>query len=306
MRTIAIALLLCFSVGCHAQEFATRWMYHPQTDTASAVWFRQTYLLKRRPLYTHIAVATTGRFELYINEANVSGSTLLPAHSNDDGQPVTHIIDISRYTRADTLTIAILYAPIRPQTDRRQIAVCVYGCRRDGTPFARYGDGDWLCRLAGITLGGDGAERHDSRYLGNVSPYRNACATACWLSPGIVCLPPDSVYIADNSLRHYQVAHVLRPRYFDIEGNRVAYEFGTGFYGFVRLTLRDARRGERIRIGDVEYICSGKTDEQACARFAPAFLRRVTVEGDAYFSPSQIQRVEGIGLADLPANLWNP
>ena len=102
------------------------------------------------------------------------------------------------------------------------------------------------------------------------------------------------------------MAHVLRPRYFDIEGNRVAYEFGTGFYGFVRLTLRDARRGERIRIGDVEYICSGKTDEQACARFVPAVLRRVIVEGDADFSPSQIQRVEGIGLADLPANLWEP
>ena len=95
-----------------------------------------------------------------------------------------------------------------------------------------------------------------------------------------------------------QRAHtILRPRYFDIIANHsVSYDFAPGFFGFVRVTLRGCRRGERIRIGNLLYVCSGEMDEQAFARFNPAFMRKITISGDRHFKPEQVQEVEGICL----------
>lgn len=37
-------------------------------------------------------------------------------------------------------------------------------------------------------------------------------------------------------------------------------------------------------------------DEQAFARFTPAFMRKITISGDRHFKPEQVQEVEGICL----------
>ena len=74
------------------------------------------------------------------------------------------------------------------------------------------------------------------------------------------------------------------------------YDFGLGFIGFARVTLRGARKGERIFIGDMEYICSGQLDEQACLRFTTMPVRKLTIYGDNKFRADHIVNVEGISI----------
>ena len=93
-----------------------------------------------------------------------------------------------------------------------------------------------------------------------------------------------------------RVTRVTAPRYSERTPEGIAYEFVTGFYGFVRLTLRGAKKGETITIGGRKYTCNGETDEQITTAFEPTYHRRVIVSGDSAFDASQVQRVDGVIL----------
>ena len=97
-------------------------------------------------------------------------------------------------------------------------------------------------------------------------------------------------------VRVNRVTRVTAPRYSERTPEGIAYEFVTGFYGFVRLTLRGAKKGETITIGGRKYICNGETDEQITTAFEPTYHRRVIVSGDSAFDASQVQRVDGVSL----------
>lgn len=64
----------------------------------------------------------------------------------------------------------------------------------------------------------------------------------------------------------------------------------------IRVTLRECRRGERIRIGNLQYVCTGEMDEQAFTRFSPTDQNTVTISGDRHFCCEQVQEVESICL----------
>lgn len=97
-------------------------------------------------------------------------------------------------------------------------------------------------------------------------------------------------------VRVNRVTRVTAPRYSERTPEGIAYEFVTGFYGFVRLTLRGAKKGETIIIGGRKYTCNGETDEQITTAFEPTYHRRVIVSGDSAFDASQVQRVDGVSL----------
>lgn len=64
----------------------------------------------------------------------------------------------------------------------------------------------------------------------------------------------------------------------------------------IRVTLRGCRRGEHIRIGNLQYVCTGEMDEQAFTRFSPTDQNTVTISGDRHFCCEQVQEVESICL----------
>lgn len=287
-------------------------------DSLSDIWFRHTYLTQRRPISATLSVTARGRYRVYVNESNVT-----PALPTDNcHHPVTIDIDISGYLRSDSNTVAILYHPVGPHD--HQIAVCYYGVGRDGRPFGHNADGGWLCRPVDEGSG-DGIDRG----------YTQTVSTACWTpvsAPGRLEIEgtkttsaPRRVEIegtkadselrtADSELRRVstemgvwplatllpvrvnRVTRVTAPRYSERTPEGIAYEFVTGFYGFVRLTLRGAKKGETIIIGGRKYTCNGETDEQITTAFEPTYHRRVIVSGDSAFDASQVQRVDGVSL----------
>lgn len=287
-------------------------------DSLSDIWFRHTYLTQRRPISATLSVTARGRYRVYVNESNVTP----PLPTDNCHRPVTIDIDVSGYLRSDSNTVAILYHPVGPHD--HQIAVCYYGVGRDGRPFGHNADGGWLCRPVDEGSG-DGIDRG----------YTQTVSTACWTpvsAPGRLEMEgtkvpsePRRVEIegrtaaselrtADSALRRVstemgvwplatllpvrvnRVTRVTAPRYSERTPEGIAYEFVTGFYGFVRLTLRGAKKGETIIIGGRKYTCNGETDEQITTAFEPTYHRRVIVSGDSAFDASQVQRVDGVSL----------
>ena len=287
-------------------------------DSLSDIWFRHTYLTQRRPISATLSVTARGRYRVYINESNVTP----PLPTDNCHHPVTIDIDVSGYLRSDSNTVAILYHPVGPHD--HQIAVCYYGVGRDGRPFGHNADGGWLCRPVDAGSG-DGIDRG----------YTQTVSTACWTpvsAPGRLEIEgtkaasePQRLEIegtkaaselrtADSALRKVstemgvwplatllpvrvnRVTRVSAPRYSERTPEGIAYEFVTGFYGFVRLTLRGAKKGETIIIGGRKYTCNGETDEQITTAFEPTYHRRVIVSGDSAFDASQVQRVDGVSL----------
>lgn len=287
-------------------------------DSLSDIWFRHTYLTQRRPISATLSVTARGRYRVYVNESNVTP----PLPTDNCHHPVTIDIDVSSYLRSDSNTVAILYHPVGPHD--HQIAVCYYGVGRDGRPFGHNADGGWLCRPVDEGSG-DGIDRG----------YTQTVSTACWTPVAVpgrlemegtkAASAPRRVEIegrtADSELRTAgselrrvstemgvwplatllpvrvnRVTRVTAPRYSERTPEGIAYEFVTGFYGFVRLTLRGAKKGETIIIGGRKYICNGETDEQITTAFEPTYHRRVIVSGDSAFDASQVQRVDGVSL----------
>ena len=287
-------------------------------DSLSDIWFRHTYLTQRRPISATLSVTARGRYRVYVNESNVTP----PLPIDNCHHPVTIDIDISGYLRSDSNTVAILYHPVGSHD--HQIAVCYYGVGRDGRPFGHNADGGWLCRPVDEGSG-DGIDRG----------YTQTVSTACWTPVSVpgrleiegtkAASEPRRVEIegtkaaselrtADSALRKVstemgvwplatllpvrvnRVTRVTAPRYSERTPEGIAYEFVTGFYGFVRLTLRGAKKGETIIIGGRKYTCNGETDEQINTAFEPTYHRRVIVSGDSAFDASQVQRVDGVSL----------
>lgn len=287
-------------------------------DSLSDIWFRHTYLTQRRPISATLSVTARGRYRVYVNESNVTP----PLPTDNCHHPVTIDIDVSSYLRSDSNTVAILYHPVGPHD--HQIAVCYYGVGRDGRPFGHNADGGWLCRPVDEGSG-DGIDRG----------YTQTVSTACWTpvsvpgrlemeeakavsAPGRVEMEgtkaASELRKSDSELRTVstemrvwplatmlpvrvnRMTRVTAPRYSERTPEGIAYEFVTGFYGFVRLTLRGAKKGETIIIGGRKYTCNGETDEQITTAFEPTYHRRVIVSGDSAFDASQVQRVDGVSL----------
>lgn len=252
-------------------------------DSLSDIWFRHTYLTQRRPISATLSVTARGRYRVYVNESNVTP----PLPTDNCHHPVTIDIDVSGYLRSDSNTVAILYHPVGPHD--HQIAVCYYGVGRNGRPFGHNADGGWLCRPVDEGSG-DGIDRG----------YTQTVSTACWTpvsAPGRVSTEMGVWPLATLlPVRVNRVTRVTAPRYSERTPEGIAYEFVTGFYGFVRLTLRGAKKGETITIGGRKYTCNGETDEQITTAFEPTYHRRVIVSGDSAFDASQVQRVDGVSL----------
>ena len=294
-------------------------------DSLSDIWFRHTYLTQRRPISATLSVTARGRYRVYVNESNVTP----PLPTDNCHHPVTIDIDISGYLRSDSNTVAILYHPVGPHD--HQIAVCYYGVGRDGRPFGHNADGGWLCRPVDEGSG-DGIDRGYTQTVSTAcwtpvsAPGRLEIeGTKAASEPRRVEIEgtkvasaPQRVEIegrtADSEPRRVstemgvwplatllpvqvnRVTRVTAPRYSERTPEGIAYEFVTGFYGFVRLTLRGAKKGETITIGGRKYTCNGETDEQITTAFEPTYHRRVIVSGDSAFDASQVQRVDGVSL----------
>lgn len=99
--------------------------------------------------------------------------------------------------------------------------------------------------------------------------------------------------LIDNAAR---ISRIYTPLLTEQSGDTLTVHLVPNRRHLIRVTLRDCRRGERIRIGNLQYVCTGEMDEQAFTRFSPTDQNTVTISGDRHFCCEQVQEVESICL----------
>lgn len=288
---IVTAILLLFLCRAYGQEFNTRWIYAPQSDSLSHVWFRKAWLTDGRPEQATVTVTTTGFFKLYVNACNVGTALFHPKRAFNDTTAVAVSFDVTPYLRQDTNVVAVLYSPFFPSFQRKQIAVNIYGRDATGKAFSHQSDGSWLCRRANTGLTLDGGEWQDRR--AHYAGWKEATLTdlALWRNAEVChddkpvdikySRPDDGVFI-----RRTETAYDLPVRL------PFRINLAKPLWGFVRANIREARRGERLQIGRLQYTCSGETDEQAMPQFRLWPFTTIEISGDKYFKPSQINSLD--------------
>lgn len=99
--------------------------------------------------------------------------------------------------------------------------------------------------------------------------------------------------LVDNAAR---ISHIYTPLLTEQSGDTLTVHLVPNRRHLIRVTLRGCRHGERIRIGNLQYVCTGEMDEQAFTRFSPTDQNTVTISGDRHFCCEQVQEVESICL----------
>lgn len=318
-----------------AGDFDCRWLSHSTPDDTSHVWFSRTIVTSEKdmPRAAYIRVATTGRFVLYVNGRNVSTALFTPDRQKGDTAVAAIAYDVQRFLRTDTNTIALLYCP--SMRTRRQMSVCFYGIAADSSHFAvsgtdrpcfaLNGNAGWLCRHADTWQTHDGGEAMNR----NLYPYRWTDANqplAMWQAVEetapphhLTTTPPQHIStsqhlntintlssedicgysplrinpLVDNAAR---ISRIYTPLLTEQSGDTLTVHLVPNRRHLIRVTLRGCRRGERIRIGNLQYVCTGEMDEQAFTRFSPTDQNTVTISGDRHFCCEQVQEVESICL----------
>ncbi len=99
--------------------------------------------------------------------------------------------------------------------------------------------------------------------------------------------------LVDNAAR---ISRIYTPLLTEQSGDTLTVHLVPNRRHLIRVTLRGCRRDERIRIGNLQYVCTGEMDEQAFTRFSPTDQNTVTISGDRHFCCEQVQEVESICL----------
>lgn len=138
------------------------------------------------------------------------------------------------------------------------------------------------------------APHNHTTYLNTSTPQHNNITTTpissediCGYSP----LRPNP--LVDDAAR---ISRIYTPLLTEQSGDTLLVHLVPNRRHLIRVTLRDCRRGERIRIGNLQYVCTGEMDEQAFTRFSPTDQNTVTICGDRHFRCEQVQEVESICL----------
>ena len=328
LRLIHILILFAASLAtATAGDFGCRWMSHPAPDDTSHVWFRRTLVIEEpdMPRTAYIHVATTGRFVLYVNGRNVSTTLFTPDRTPGDTTVTDISYDVRRFLRPDSNTIALLYCP--STRTRRQVSISLYGIATDSSRFATNDTDDWLCRHADTWQTHDGGEAMNR----NTYPYRWTDINqplALWQAVEeistphhLTITPPQhhttstpqhlniSTPISAEDICGYSpvrinplvdnAAHMRRiyaPLFTEQSADTLTVHLVPNERHLIRVTLRGCRRGERISIGNLHYVCTGEIDEQAFTRFTPTSSNTIIITGDSHFQSEQVQEVESICL----------
>lgn len=302
MRGCALVSLLMAALTATAGDWGLCWIAHPAADDGRQLWFRRSFELQEPPIMARITIASSGLYSLFVNGYNVSTDVLVPEPTPADGGIAVMTFEVARFLRAGDNVVAVWYSPT--QCNSKQLALSLYAIDGSDNACALRTDGTWLCREANACTTPDGNEIvDDNAYV------------ADWNMPGASVmgwqhaepqrmLPPSPLVIVPPVHMARRVASISRYTFLDDDGANVAYRFGHLFDGWVRVTLRGMHRGDTISVNGLTYICSGRTDEQACRQFTKSISSVAFISGPEGFSRENITNVEAIDIEEYLHRSW--
>lgn len=298
-------------LGLSAQECSSLWLTCPEAYVGQQVVYCHTYTGLPEPEHATITVATTGYFRLYVNGNLVSVPSFplvrAPYRDNPEAtEPITTSFEVSRYLRTDSNSVALLVSP-SSLDETPSFSLRLNGISNSGCKFVREADETWICRPQNAFLTDTNSEYVDGANMIGSFDEMSADGIMKWLPAERVayCSWTDVCKVFKPSYEY--IYKVEKPKFFSADWNAkgISYDFGKGFYGLVRVTLRETKRGQHIYIAGSEYICTGRTDEQFVLRFAVSGFRKVYISGDKHFRLKNISKVEGLQIVPKFANNYS-
>lgn len=291
--TILLTAILA-QTDANAQTLTANWIAHPVPTAMTQQWFRKDVFFDEHPLSAFVTLATTGYVELYVNERNVGTDVLAPYRTDNSDTPMTVSYDVNRFLRRGMNTIAVWYAPANGKATDRQISFIMNGIKADSSRYVVNSDRSWLCKEAAFRMNIKGGEDLDGR-ADRLSWKGELTDVACWVGAE----EASSTLHARNTgtLPHpapLKLLKVVVPRQTFMRGDTVVYDFGEGFFGQLRATLRGTKKGERINVENLRYVCKSVIDEQIYHKFSTGHWRQVYVWGDSRFRKEQVEVMEGL------------
>ena len=296
-RLSAVFFFILFAYNAYPAWWDMQWIRYPDSEDTAQIWFRRQYNIPNTTTEASISIASSGRYILYINGRNVSIDVLIPNIQENSNTTSILNFEVSRFLKKGINTIAIWYSPIANlNNENKQIAVDFYGQTIEGERFSYTTNSTWLCKKANACI------KADNNEIINSLEYKydwkdDSCPLYDWKQSQICCPSKVKYSVEPLTCISNRIKHIYSYRSFDNDGNKILYDFGTSFMGWTRVALRGMRRGQRIEINGLSYICSGEMDEQACRRFTETESGRALVTGPADFSVDKIMKIEGIEIA---------
>ena len=335
---IGVLFALLYPMGAKGQTFGWSWIKASGQKGEGQQWFRRTYTHLGSVYDATLRVATTGYVKVYVNGRQVTTDPITPFRPTNSNEAVALTYHVAPFLRPDSVHIAVWYAPVPQAGDSCQLAVNFFGEDVDGQRFGFQSDDTWLCRPAPAWYEADGdavVEGYDGRAMQPEWTFGDT-DWALWQPAEVVndakcrlVVEADSrerlrlkrVYVAslckstsaDNQYltvnNQFLCANNQRNQIYcrrvKAGNERVTAVFPQPFFGFVRITFRGARRGERVAIDNgLAYICSNQIDEQLFGRFLPRVHNIFSIVGDRRFQSSQVQYVEGLELSSYQPLPW--
>lgn len=342
---IGMLFALLYPMGAKGQTFGWSWIKASGQKGEGQQWFRRTYTHLGSVYDATLRVATTGYVKVYVNGRQVTTDPITPFRPTNSNEAVALTYHVAPFLRPDSVHIAVWYAPVPQAADSCQLAVNFFGEDVDGQRFGFQSDDTWLCRPAPAWYEADGdavVEGYDGRAMqpewtfGDTDwalrqPAEVVNDAKCRLVveadsrerlrlkrvyKASLCnsVSPDNQYLTANDLSSSvnnqplcanNQRNQINCRRVKAGNERVTAVFPQPFFGFVRITFRGARRGERVATDNgLAYICSNQIDEQLFGRFLPRVHNIFSILGDRRFQSSQVQYVEGLELSSYLLLPW--
>lgn len=290
---MSIYFILFWVLHSYSQEWGTHWICYPLPNDSSEVLFSHTYLSQGRPQQAILSFASPGKLRVYVNERNITQDIYF---ANSDTSTVNiQTYDVTRFMRPDSNIVAVWYAPSQGQPISKQLSLEYYGKDVNGKDFYHQADGKWLCQqLEGCYIKGK-EEHFDARFYDNnwkATDYDHSQ----WVSPLGAFSDARPLHISSDmyNCRNSKLTQILLPNNSQMGEEGLSCNFERAFRGTIRLTLRETRKGEILKINDLTYICNGEMDEQAFRHFTDSTDRSFTIKDQQGFKKIQIMNIEGL------------
>ena len=342
---IGMLFALLYPMGAKGQTFGWSWIKASGQKGEGQQWFRRTYTHLGSVYDATLRVATTGYVKVYVNGRQVTTDPITPFRPTNSNEAVALTYHVAPFLRPDSVHIAVWYAPVPQAADSCQLAVNFFGEDVDGQRFGFQSDDTWLCRPAPAWYEADGdavVEGYDGRAMQPEWTFGDT-DWALWQPAEVVndakcrlvveadsrerlrlkrvykaslcnSVSPDNQYLTANDLSSSvnnqplcanNQRNQINCRRVKAGNERVTAVFPQPLFGFVRITFRGARRGERVATDNgLAYICSNQIDEQLFGRFLPRVHNIFSILGDRRFQSSQVQYVEGLELSSYLLLPW--
>ena len=294
-------------LGLRAQECSSLWITCPQAQNGQQVAYASECVAADSIAHAQVVVASTGYFRLYVNGSlvTVPPYPLARAPFRDgatDGMAVATRFDITRHLQKGRNVVVMHCSPL-DDTTATAFSLRLSGVYADGREFLRDADDSWMCCPLGASFIGSKTEFQDGREsIASLTLDTDGCVMR-WLpaATDLRNIPVSGGMSVDTNYEY--ISKVIKPRFFSVAGDEksVSFDFGAGFYGMLRVTIRNTKPGQRLFIDGSEYVCKGKDDEQFVMRFASSWFRKIYISGDEKFTTKQVSKVEGLQILPIIA-----